>query len=762
MPETFPYLPGSTLNESGLLSRFLPPIPENLISSWKDERIRQGSFIFDPFGTSPDLLVQVALAGNRVLTCVNNPIARFLISLAATPPTEEDFRSALAELARSRVGEERLELHLVNMYQTNCSQCGNPVIAQAFIWEKEARTPQSKIYECKICGDSGEHPVTQTDIHLSSNFPATSMHRMRIMERISQEDKIRKNLADALSVYQPRALYGLITLINRLESLLASTSPDDSVDPTRNNCLIALVLYALDYGNNLWSYPSGRSRPKQLSSSPVFRENNLWHILETAVIQLPRQHETVEICIYPEMPQEKHGICVFEGPLRNLNEVLISTDLSRLPNVDGIITAIPRHNQAYWTLSALWAGWLWGRDTLGDFKSVLLRRRYDWGWHCAALNSAFRTIKEIIKQKTPVIGLIPEAESGFVQAAIIAAGKEGFILKGISLRADKQFAQVHWDYAPKTDVQIAAPLVIQNQTQDMIVNTSIAYLEQRGETAPYLSLHANSLINIASHDGISKERSTASAEEYSRIQRLIEGSLSYKHGFIRQGGSEKSFENAILWHQEINNPDRMLSDRIEEQIRQKLNDRVEMNFQSLDEFICRIFPGMLTPNLGLVTHCVDSYCNKEQLKSNIIVLREQDKPGLRSLEVASNCLALCDLGDKLGFAVEGENPVIWKYGDGVSYIFYVIATAEIGEIVFRNSHPPGKSILVVPGARSNLLLYKIRNNFQLSQVIEQGWRFLKFRHLRHLLDSPTLNKSNLDIELNLDPLTETPAQMRLL
>ena len=167
--------------------------------------------VFDPFGTSPNLALQIACAGYRVVTCVNNPIARFLISLEANPPSENELRAALAELARCRVGEERLEIHLTNLYRTQCSQCGNAVIAEAFIWVRDASAPISKIYECKHCGDSGEHPVVQSDIDLSRNFPTTPMHRMRLIERIStKEEKVRKNLADALSVYQPRTVRNLV------------------------------------------------------------------------------------------------------------------------------------------------------------------------------------------------------------------------------------------------------------------------------------------------------------------------------------------------------------------------------------------------------------------------------------------------------------------------------------------------------------------------------------------------------------------------
>ena len=295
MIDSFPYLPGRQLDSAGLLSRFLPPIPDDLTYPWVERNLPKGSLIFDPFGASPNLTLDIARSGRLVLTCVNNPIARFLFSLEANPPSEEDFRSALSELAKSRVGDDRLEIHLKDLYKSQCSQCGNEVAADAFIWERGASSPQSKIYECRHCGDSGEHPLIQSDIDLSGSFPATSMHRMRIIERISPtQEKIRKNLADALSVYQPRALYVLVTLVNRLQSLLVTTG-SDTQNSKRQNCLIALILFAMDLGNNLWTYPSGRTRPKQLSPSPLFKEYNIWSVLEKAVSQLPSEHKPVSV-----------------------------------------------------------------------------------------------------------------------------------------------------------------------------------------------------------------------------------------------------------------------------------------------------------------------------------------------------------------------------------------------------------------------------------------------------------------------------------
>jgi hypothetical protein len=217
-----------------------------------------------------------------------------------------------------------------------------------------------------------------------------------------------------------------------------------------------------------------------------------------------------------------------------------------------------------------------------------------------------------------------------------------------------------------------------------------------------------------------------------------------------------------MWHQEINKPRMMLADRVEATLRQLIGERDGQTIHDIDTLICQCYPGLNTPDFEFVNLCINSYCDKNSLDHNALMLRKQDSTGRRNLEIEENCLLLQDLGKKLGYSANGENPVIWTTMDKVSYVFFVLATGEIGDIVYQNPYPPGKSILVIPGARSNLLLYKFRKNFHLEQIIGQGWRFLKFRHLRHLMDSPTLNKDSLDFELELDPLTETPAQMRLL
>src|SRR5574339_670757 len=110
-----PYIPGMRPVEPGPLARFNPPLEEGVISAWLPAPAfdaaqgKAGSWVLDPFGFSPRLALEAARAGYRVLVTVNNPITRFLLEMSARPPSETDFKAALADLSVAKKGEERCE-----------------------------------------------------------------------------------------------------------------------------------------------------------------------------------------------------------------------------------------------------------------------------------------------------------------------------------------------------------------------------------------------------------------------------------------------------------------------------------------------------------------------------------------------------------------------------------------------------------------------------------------------------------------------------
>src|SRR5215213_4237107 len=115
-----PYIPGMSPADPGPLSRFTPPLEEGVVARWLAAHTPGGSWLLDPFGFSPRLVLEAARLGYRVLVTVNNPITRFLLEMAAMPPEESDFKAALADLSVAKKGEERLAAHLQSLYLTKC------------------------------------------------------------------------------------------------------------------------------------------------------------------------------------------------------------------------------------------------------------------------------------------------------------------------------------------------------------------------------------------------------------------------------------------------------------------------------------------------------------------------------------------------------------------------------------------------------------------------------------------------------------------
>ncbi|HEX6033244.1 MAG TPA: hypothetical protein VFY83_02375, partial [Anaerolineales bacterium] len=249
-----PYIPGMRPVEPGPLARFTPPLEEGVISAWLPAHAPVGSWVLDPFGFSPRLALEAARAGYRVLVTVNNPITRFQLEMSAHPPSETDFKAALADLAASKKGEDRLAAHLQSLYLTPCEKCGNEIFADSFLWRKGEEAPYARIYTCPHCEDSGEREANPLDIERAKKIASTdNLHRSRAFERVAAlEDEDRVYAEEAIEHYLPRPLYFLTTVINRLDSL--------NLSPERRRALTALILIACDAGNTLWDYPTQRRR----------------------------------------------------------------------------------------------------------------------------------------------------------------------------------------------------------------------------------------------------------------------------------------------------------------------------------------------------------------------------------------------------------------------------------------------------------------------------------------------------------------------
>jgi hypothetical protein len=740
MPDNRAFIPGEPWGSSEPLARYLPRLDRGIVQTWLKDNIPAGNWVIDPFGATPRLAIEAAQAGYRVLVAANNPITRFLLEMAASAPSREEFQAGLSDLAAARKGKERLEPHILSIYATKCDHCDREIYAEAFLWKRDATGPYARIYACPHCEHSGEFPTTPADIERAAKYTSSSLHRARALERIAAQNSPERVYAEeALDVYPPRAMYVLSTLINKLEGL--------SVSPERLQTLSALLLSTFDRANTLWPHPSERARPRQLTIPSHYRENNIWYALENAVLEWSGNDEGVAVSHWPEAISEEAGISIFEGRMRDLVETLGQVEIS------AVISAFPRPNQAYWTLSALWTGWLWGQEGLGRFAGVLRRRRYEWAWHTNALQKAMSRLAASLREDTPFLGLITESEAGFDAAAMIAVKLAGFEIKNVAVRPASRQTQLQCaKRATKTGKETTKDNqeLVQEAAQELLINF--------GQPADYLHLQAIAYSRLAQGDRL-RNLGAAPAEVYSESRSILEFGLTFQSGFKRYGGSESSLEGGQWWLKEEGEFTLPLSDRVEKQLVNFLFKNPGSSFHKIETAMCSAFPGFLTPEHALIQSTLSSY-GKEL--AGAWQIRMADNPEARRVDIKEIQNSLTKIGDQLDYKVVDGKPLIWENAEGnLILCFYIIASGVLGDIVLQ-ADDGQKSYIVLPGGRTSLVLHKLEYDARLKEAIGTGWQFLKFRHVRRLAENPTLTRDSIEELFGLDMIKKDDPQIPLL
>ncbi|RIK31968.1 MAG: hypothetical protein DCC56_07290 [Anaerolineae bacterium] len=741
-----PYIPGTKPADAGPLSRFIPPLEEGCIARWLSVHAPMGSWLLDPFGFAPRLVLEAARSGYRVLVTVNNPITRFLLEIAANPPAETDFKAALAELETAKKGEERLGAHLQSLYQTKCQKCEREIQVDYFLWRKDDDAPYARVYTCQHCNDSGERLVTEQDVERAKQIAATDgLHRSRAFERVAKlDDDDRFYAEEAIQHYLPRPLYFLTTVINRMDGL--------NLTPERKRALSALILVACDAGNTLWDHPSTRPRPKQLNIPNQFREHNLWTQLERGLSLWTETGSPVEIEAWPQRIPESGGVCIYEGRLKEL-----AHEVKKEIPIAAVIGSLPRPNQAFWTLSALWAGWLWGREAVEPYKVALRRRRYDWAWNATALHAAFAHLFELLPLGTPFFGLMPEPEPQFLTSALTAASAAGFDLKSLALRTEHDPIQILWNRGEHLKREA-------NEQDISVVREAIhAHLAERGEPASYLHVHAAGTIALAEAHALKKKN-----QEFDDAMRatnaLIQSALEEDERFVRypsglwsadlspQGDDLSPQGDDLSRHYDS------LADRVEVAIVTFLQKNPDSIYLEIEDDLYPQFPGLLTPSKAMIYAVLDSYAAREGAS---LKLRAEDVASARRNERETIIPMLELVGKRLGYSTSlVEKNHVWEENNSIQFAFYVLASALVGRAIAETPYAPEQTILVIPGGRASLIAYKASRDPALAERLK-NYRLLKYRLLRAMLEVPVLTRETFEEQIASDPLEKSKSQMMM-
>jgi hypothetical protein len=310
-----------------------------------------------------------------------------------------------------------------------------------------------------------------------------------------------------------------------------------------------------------------------------------------------------------------------------------------------VIGSLPRPNQAFWTLSALWAGWLWGREAVEPYKPALRRRRYDWAWNATALNAAFTHLFDMLHLGTPFFALLSEPEPSSLSSALTAASAAGLDLRSVALRTQHDPIQLFWTVGEHLKRRPN-----EADVQD-VRNAIYSHLAERGEPASYLHVHAAGLAELAKSHAL-KQKEREFDEALRAIHTLIQTALEdprfvhyssgesvdtglwglQDHVILSASASPTKNSAKSLSHGEEDSsvvarkapPSHTVpASAPENDIKESLSDRVEVAvvtflqkhpnsiFIDIEQDLYPRLPGLLTPSQAMIYAVLSSYANKE-------------------------------------------------------------------------------------------------------------------------------------------------------
>lgn len=724
------------------LGRFLPPLEPGVASSILDAHGAFEGVLLDPFGASPQLALEAAKAGARVLIAANNPVNRFLLIHRLQPFSVDVLRAALARLAAAPKDSTRLEPFLLDLYSTHCAHCGSRVIAEYFVWDRELGGPALKAYHCDHCNQTGEFPVTEEDWQRAQDFSRKGLQHALALEAVAPAgDPDRKHAEAALAVYPGRALFGLVTLVNKLAQI--------PFPPQERLAVEALMLSALDAANALWGHPEGRVRPRQLVASPRFLERNIWRALEQAVSDWSAAEAGVDWETWPSSSGIRPGRpAIFAGTLRALADTLEPQAIGLL------LTVPPRPNQAYWTLSALWTAWLWGREAAAPIKTALRRKRYDWAWHASAMRTVLQALNAKMAQGTVAYAYLPEAEPGFNAAVLAAFDGAGFRLTGRALRVAEGQAFLRWRREVK-----AASGVVGGGLAPRMQEAAERSLLDRGEPAPYDVPHAAAWSGLAADRALAGLWQEQDRHPLAHVGEALEAILADRRLLLHFAKGEDP-ESGLYWLEDETRASEPLADRAELCVLQYLRSVRTSTEREVDRGVCAALKGLMTPDRRWVRACLNSYAEHDP-EEDAWRLRQEDTAESRERDLAEMRELLAKVGAALGYQVQSSPELRWLDEESeVAFVFHVIETACLGPAI--RSHPSPSAIWVLPGGRAGLVAEKARRDPRLRQWLDSGMRVLKFRHVRRLAEEPTLTRESLFERMKIDPPEHQDPQLPLL
>ncbi len=783
------------------LRQFLLPLPVEVVEEFAPVWCGDPSApILMPFSQSAAAL-RAASRHGRVVASDPNPLTALLQGLQVQPPPPQTVRKVLRALGDRPVRGARLGEVIPRLYETPCPSCGRPLIAEAFLWDRELRRPVQRKIRCAPCGLEGWVRTVPQDAARFAEPEKRGFHYWRVLDLLARRGEVLYPAArEFLDLYTPRNLQALDLLVTETASAFGKEE-----DRPLREVTWAMLIGCLERCSSLQP-AEGLPVPRRLRPARRFLERNVWLALE-------------EMAAYWEGLAREGGGRGAEIHLRSGSVGEAFSLLRRGESPLAILSPPPPH-PIFWHLSYFWTCWLWGREAAEKVRPLLHLAGPSWTWYVQALTRALRVVAAYLDEAAPLV-LWLRQDRYLAEAVFLAAASAGFspVTGAVQFREMAPLSSGGAEVValfrraealargladlPRAAREAARDLLGRLQEPVSFAQLWGAFywraLEEGG--LPDLFAAKGALVEaVRSLEGVLREGLTALVEagEVETMGPWGQGQQPAPEE-VETARPAQFWRRKRPWEGEF-----PFTDWVESAVWNTLLERPGQEAIDLCREVYGRLGGLCTPPVGWVEECLRSYGQEDE--RGRWSLRLEDHPERRAREFGDLLADLRALGEAFGFRVvenrahlgqchtgwartsplpaqavpgldEGKAlacsallplpfAVGWMDEGRLQYVFALSWTSSAVPVAVGSAAGPAgvRRCLVVPGGRSGLLAYRKARAAWFSSLLERGnWHFIKYRHLRRLASEPqAVSRVRLEQSFGLDPVVERPdAQMSL-
>ena len=769
----------------------------NVVAEFIKTYSPENGIVFDPFAGSGVVAMEALRNKRRVIVCDILPVATEITRLTIKPVSLKRLYEAYKRV------EEKVKSKILSLYQTKCRNCGKKIPFTCAIWERD-KCVEIRYDSCPFCGNRQEKncPLETFDRKLLQDIEAKEIKEWYPKQRLyhinGQPFKEKQQYESLDELFTKRNLQALAWLMEAIEEEKNKELRDFLKIAFSSIVHLCTRMCPISEAGHFTPFSSAWIQHSYWYPSGPYMEQNVWYKFESAIIghqglikakeESNKYFKQVRFASdYHEVVERTADVFIYKGSSLDLMEEMIK-EYDEEGCIDYIFTDPPYDASIqFGELAYLWVAWLKKdkgylekiasdevvrnekQDKNFDVYHSLLRRSFEDMFKILKVDSyltvTFHSPTFKVRNATIYAGVFAGFEFQKVHHQELARPSAKSLLQPFGSAQGDFYLRF---YKPAVGEKPVSPKEIdEKRFEKIVLETTKRVLAERGEETPYTVIINTIDPELAKHGYFSELHTGLDVKSVlkSHIDKefiLVPATL---------GGSEGQLwwfrDSSIIPHLKTT----PLSERVEQTVLRKLQQRGKVTFTEMWDAISTEFPNSLTSDSMSIKEALKIYARPMPggywlIKSNltkkaierehtemIIMLAEIGKSWGYEIWIGKNEQShhIQHFPNKSGelrqyvtlknlnHLANTQNPeivddidLLWVQENKIAYSFEVEATTTMTESLNRGSNIDSAvpKFLVIPEEREEQLLRKMRSPMFAKRFKDDSWRVIFFEPLR--------------------------------